>query len=320
LSIRKHIKLGASAYIALAVTGIILLIIIIGFPNKYNWETGKTNFSVFYSSIGTMVQGEINIKISENGEYEFIEYAGTANESNRKVIQKYSCNLTNSEMEELFNYMMNKVDFFKIKENISKDRVTDASYDYLEVEFNGNSHRIGGYAASLDKIFMVANKKLREIKNVTNLQLAPQPHTNELENDDKVSEVDWKTKYKVINKVKFHVLINEYLDSNDKENPHLFLLVRDYWCFDGTGEFSQVHPVTNKIAFDKSNEIKSALDFKKHIVKLNSNSNSLRLMENTIISDTVLNQWNEQEYDTEYEYSRESPKGLTYEMLEKSNQ
>ena len=157
-------------------------------------------------------------------------------------------------------------------------------------------------------------------QNITNLQMTPQPQTNKLESDDKVSEVYWKSKYKVINRVKFHALINEYLDNNDKDNPDLSLLVRDYWCFDGTGEWSQIYPVTNKIAFNKSNEIKSALDFKNQIIKLNSNSNSLRLMENTIISDTVLNQRNEQEYDTEFEYSKESPKGLTYEMLEKPTQ
>lgn len=157
-------------------------------------------------------------------------------------------------------------------------------------------------------------------KNVTNLQVEPQSHTNKLETDDKPSEVDWKSKYKVINKVKFHVLINEYLDSNDKDNPHLFLFVRNYWCFDGTGEFSQIYPVTHKIVLDKSNTKKSSLGFKNEIIKLNSNSNSLRLMENTILSDTILNQWNEQKYDDKFEYSKDSPKGLTYEMLEKSTQ
>jgi hypothetical protein len=166
LSNRKHIKLGTITYVALAVIGIILLLIVVAFPNKYKWETGKTNFSVAYSSIGTMVQGEINIKISENGKYEFIEYAGTATDSNRKVVRKHSGNLTDNEMEELFNYMMNKVDFFKLRENISKAGVTDASYDYLEVKFNGDSHRIGGYAASLDKTFMKANEKLREINEI----------------------------------------------------------------------------------------------------------------------------------------------------------
>jgi hypothetical protein len=155
-------------------------------------------------------------------------------------------------------------------------------------------------------------------QNVTNLQEAPQPYTNKLENDDKTSEVDWKSKYKVINKAKFYVLIDEYLDSNDKDNPHLVLLVRNYWCFDGTDEFSQIYPVTTKIALDKSNAIKSSLDFKNQIIKLNSNSNSLRLIENTIVSDIILNQWNEQKYDAEFEYSNESPKGLTYEMLKKS--
>jgi hypothetical protein len=157
-------------------------------------------------------------------------------------------------------------------------------------------------------------------QNITNPQITPQPYTNKLESDDKVSEMDWKSKYKVIRKVKFHVLMNEYLDNNDKDNPNLSLLVREYWCFDGTGEFNQIYPVTNKIALDKSNEIKSALDFKNQIIKLNSNSNSLKLMENTIISDIILNQWVEQQYDDEFEYSKESPKGLTYEMLEKSTQ
>jgi hypothetical protein len=166
LSIRKYIKLGTKTYVALAVTGIVLLVLIIGVPSKYNWETGKTNFSVSYSSIGTMVQGEINIKISEDSKYEFIQYAGTAADSNRKVVRKHSGNLTDNEMEELFNYMMNKVDFFKLRESISKAGVTDASYDYIEVKFNGESHRIGGYAASLDKTFMKANKKLREINEI----------------------------------------------------------------------------------------------------------------------------------------------------------
>lgn len=155
-------------------------------------------------------------------------------------------------------------------------------------------------------------------QSVTNIQMTPQPQINKTENADKVGKVDWKSQYKVIDKIKFHVLINEYLDNNDKDNPDISLLVREYWCFDGTGEWNQIYPVTNKIALDKSNAIKSALDFKKQIVKLNSNSNSLKLMENTIISDTVLNQWNNEKYDTEFEYSKESPKGLTYEMLEKS--
>jgi hypothetical protein len=43
-------------------------------------------------------------------------------------------------------------------------------------------------------------------------------------------------------------------------------------------------------------------------------------MEYTIISDRILNQWGEQQYDDEFEYSKESPKGFTYEILEKSTQ
>lgn len=120
--------------------------------------------------------------------------------------------------------------------------------------------------------------------------------------------------------MKFHVLINEYLENNDRNNPNAAFLVRDYWCFDGTGEWSQDYPVTSKIALPKSNEIITALDCKNQIKKFNPSLNILKLPENTIISDTVLNLWDEEKYDAEFEYSKESPKGLTYEMLEKSTQ
>lgn len=153
-------------------------------------------------------------------------------------------------------------------------------------------------------------------QDVSNLQTTAQPQTIKQENDDKVSDADWKTQYKVISKVKFHILINEYLDNNDKDNPDTSILAREYWCFDGTGEWSQVYPVTCKIVLPKSSEIRSALDFK-YQMKM-ANPSSLKLMENTIINDTVLSLWNEQNYDAVLEYSKESPKGLTYEMLEKS--
>lgn len=155
-------------------------------------------------------------------------------------------------------------------------------------------------------------------ENITILQMEPQPQSNKLDNDDKVSEVDWKSKYKVISKAEFHVLIDEYIDNNSIENPDTTILVRDYWCFDGTGKWREVYPVTDRIFFRKLNEIKSVLDLKNYMKKLDSSSDCLKLKKNTIISDTVLNQWREQGYVTDFEYSKESPQGLTYEMLEKS--
>ena len=41
-------------------------------------------------------------------------------------------------------------------------------------------------------------------------------------------------------------------------------------------------------------------------------------MENTIVRVIVLNQWNEEGYNPEFEYSEESPKDLTYDRLEVS--
>ena len=136
---------------------------------------------------------------------------------------------------------------------------------------------------------------------------------------NEIREIDWSTQYKVIDQVKFHVLISEYLDNNDPNNPDISLLVRQYWCFDGTEgieEWNRVYPITNKIALDKSHELKSALDFKNQLKEINPDS--LKLMENTIVRVIVLNQWNEEGYNPEFEYSEESPKDLTYDRLEVS--
>lgn len=140
-----------------------------------------------------------------------------------------------------------------------------------------------------------------------------------LKDDDMEVAIDsitwWKLKYPVIKDVKFHVLIKEYLVTNDKYNPDTTLLVRKYMCFDGTAEeWNQAYPVTNKIALPKSDTITTALGFKNELKKLDSNS-SLELPPNTIISNNVLKQWVEEKYAAVFEYSDESPSDLTYELL-----
>ncbi|MDD3833481.1 MAG: DUF4825 domain-containing protein, partial [Oscillospiraceae bacterium] len=125
----------------------------------------------------------------------------------------------------------------------------------------------------------------------------------------------WKSRYPVIKDLKFYVLKNEYLETADENNPDLSLLVREYICLDGTvEEWNQVYSKTNNIALPKSDRITTALDFKNELIKREAKS-SLQLPSNTIISNYVLNQWIEEKYSTVFEYSDESPHGLTYEKL-----
>lgn len=110
----------------------------------------------------------------------------------------------------------------------------------------------------------------------------------------------WKSKYKVIENEKFYVLTNESLNNNDKNNPHACFLVREYLCFDGTAEkWNQFYPVSNNIALPKSDKITTALDFKNQMKKLDPNSTSLKLPENTIVSEHVLNQWKAEGYEAD---------------------
>jgi len=129
----------------------------------------------------------------------------------------------------------------------------------------------------------------------------------------------WEAKYPVIADVKFHLLKNEYLERNDEHNPELYLLIREYIIFDGTTaeKWNQVYAYTNQLALSKSdtNTITTAGDFKSKLIALHPESTSLRLPPNTIVSSVVLKKWNAEQYNAEYEYSAESPKGLTYEKL-----
>lgn len=133
-------------------------------------------------------------------------------------------------------------------------------------------------------------------------------------------DTDWKAQYMLIDKVKYHVLLNEYLDTNDKDNPDLCLLTRQYWCFDGTLNPGQTYPVTEKTALVKSDNIKTPVDFKMQLKNPTPPAKGLKLMKNTIISDTVLKLWNEQGYDPEQEYSADAPKNLTLNTLKQSVQ
>lgn len=102
---------------------------------------------------------------------------------------------------------------------------------------------------------------LGNYNNVSNKQKANLPQTDkqvdvDIVNKDEINNVDLKSQYEVIDNVRFHILINEYLDNTDKRNPDIAFLVREYMRFDGTvdDEWNQVYPVTCKIALEKSNE------------------------------------------------------------------
>lgn len=118
---------------------------------------------------------------------------------------------------------------------------------------------------------------------------AENPLDNEIKN---VSDEEYNT----IPNVKFYVLIDEYIDNNDKDNPYAIIsvLVRNYICYDGTNEGTGTSGFTNKIFMPRTDNLQSL----KSLIA----PDLLKLLPNTIVSKKIINQWDEEGYEARHEY------------------
>lgn len=106
----------------------------------------------------------------------------------------------------------------------------------------------------------------------------------------------------------FYLLIDEYLENNDVNNPNVSELTRVFIRYDGVEKDITPHSIT--VFLEKVNslqEFRYTLNLK--------NPSYFNLPPNTIVSDRVLGLWELQQYDGLGSYSDESPKGLTYSKI-----
>lgn len=118
-----------------------------------------------------------------------------------------------------------------------------------------------------------------------------------------------KTDYEVKEGVVYYVLVDESFENNDPSNPNVSILVRQYDCYDGIKMNS--YPQTHMVAIDKVGSMAKAKESLKK-----TNPGSLKLLDNTIVSQSVKQMWKLQNYDPEFEYHENSPAGLKYEELQ----
>lgn len=106
----------------------------------------------------------------------------------------------------------------------------------------------------------------------------------------------------------FYLLIDEYLENNDVNNPNVSELTRVFIRYDGVENDITPHSIT--VFLEKVNslqEFRYTLNLK--------NPSYLNLPPNTIVSDRVLGLWELQQYNGLGSHSDESPKGLTYSKI-----
>ena len=106
----------------------------------------------------------------------------------------------------------------------------------------------------------------------------------------------------------FHVLKEEYLVTDDKNNPDVIILFREYDVFKSDGSSYYVSSVAIP---DKS--IETTVQAKTWIET--KDSDWLKLSPLTVVSEKVLEQWRSENYKTNYEYWDGSPEGLTLNMI-----
>lgn len=106
----------------------------------------------------------------------------------------------------------------------------------------------------------------------------------------------------------FYLLIDEYLENNNVNNPNVSELTRVFVRYDGVE--NDITPHSNTVFLEKVNSLK---EFRYNINL--KNPSYLNLPPNTIVSDKVLGMWELEQYDGSGSYSDESPIGLTYSKM-----
>ncbi len=123
-----------------------------------------------------------------------------------------------------------------------------------------------------------------------------------------ISEVQPHLGFEIRPNIIFYLLIDEYLENNNVNNPNASEFKRVFICYDGVENESTPHSIT--VLLEKVNSVVEC----RNTLFLNYPSN-LKLPPNTIVSDKVLKMWELQGYNGLGSYSDESPKGLTYSKI-----
>ena len=111
----------------------------------------------------------------------------------------------------------------------------------------------------------------------------------------------------------YHILVDEYFETNDENNPNVNVLLREYQVYDGNR--NNVYSAMDSISLPK--EIETITGAKEYLQE--SDSEWLRLKPLTIISEKVISQWKSEGYQGEAEFWSGSPKALTLEKIIQDN-
>lgn len=107
----------------------------------------------------------------------------------------------------------------------------------------------------------------------------------------------------------YNLLVDEYLETNDQNNPNIHVMFRKYQIYDGNNN----NVYLNIESVSLPNEVATIPQAKDYLHS--NNTEWLKLKPLTIISEKVLNQWKSEEYVGENEYWSGSPMELTLEII-----
>lgn len=112
----------------------------------------------------------------------------------------------------------------------------------------------------------------------------------------------------------YHILVDEYLATDDEKNPDVNVLYREYQVYDGVR--NNVYRKTKSISLPK--ETATSSEAKEYL--RTCCAEWLRLEPWTVLSEKVNAQWAREGYLGEAEYWSGSPQGLTVEQVKQIKQ
>ncbi|MDP5276406.1 M56 family metallopeptidase [Chengkuizengella axinellae] len=185
---------------------------------------------------------------------------------------------------------------------ILKDNILPLKIAILPVDASGNSNSLASVEVQFHDYSSIISDSIHSESDNQGI------HEKTAVNGETISEEEILDKYPIIENKIYHVYVKEEFFTKGvvEDKPYI---ERSGYTINGIEGYA--YPSSLVIAVPK--EITNLKQAREYLVEMNSDQ--LQLPDSSIIHDSLIKQWELEQYDAVYEYWEESPKGLSVEDI-----
>lgn len=141
----------------------IFSIVLIHSEDNYILNLKNDTFSIMIESQGSEIPVKTTLFINKDGKVDYVR-SGYSYAGEYYPPKSRAGKIAEKDILELFDFIINKNGFFLLPSDMStKLEIMDSSTEYITVEYNGKSHKIGGYHPYSNSFYNAISKLINKL-------------------------------------------------------------------------------------------------------------------------------------------------------------